>query len=116
MIELQGITPAENTKTIDSDKKIICPTTKFPSYTSELTNSKPTVDRSILGKNIFFFCENCSGPLVPISKCEVCNKTSIRKCTKCDLEIIYENHTSCNYLILLKNMRLKRCMKGGLRK
>jgi hypothetical protein len=52
-----------------------------------------------LSKNIFYACLSCDGPLVPISLCVFCKRTSLRKCIKCSKAKEIQSHESCKILI-----------------
>ena len=64
-------------------------------------------DRSSLEKILFFSCEKCSGPLIPISECKICHKTSFRKCRRCGSKTTSGNHTSCECLVNYSNQIVK---------
>ena len=72
----------------------------FPSdtcnQTSVLTNPN---EGNNLSKNFFYACSICEGSLIPESTCEICKRTSIRKCVKCNGVYKMPNHESCKFLI-----------------
>ncbi len=62
---------------------------------SKITNS----DEENISKSIFYACTVCEGPLVPVSSCTFCKRTSLRKCTKCDKIKDMAFHESCKILV-----------------
>ena len=56
-------------------------------------------DGNNLSKNIFFACDICEGPLVPITICIVCKKAEMRRCTRCLFLRNTYSHDACKCLI-----------------
>ncbi|NNL57955.1 MAG: hypothetical protein HKP31_00525 [Nitrosopumilus sp.] len=50
-------------------------------------------------KNIFYACGICEGPLVPVSSCAFCKRTSLRRCNKCKRVKDIQTHESCKILV-----------------
>ena len=64
------------------------------------TKKTPFTDyRSNLSKSLFYACSICEGPLVPVSYCTFCKKTSLRVCTRCNCTRDIQNHDSCKSLL-----------------
>ena len=81
--------------------------TNFPGHIkSDQKNKVP--HKSILAKMVFFSCEKCCGPLIPVSDCKVCQKTSFRRCVKCGWKITSGNHDSCECLIEFTKMKTEK--------
>ena len=55
-------------------------------------------DGNDLSKNIFYACDICEGPLVPVSICTICKKATLRSCTKCDVIRNIHSHEACKNL------------------
>ena len=70
-----------------------------PSPAIDQTEKIPRANSVFLSKRLFYACTDCEGPLVPISCCTFCKKTSIRKCTKCNQTWNIKNHESCKSLL-----------------
>lgn len=72
----------------------------FPSNSCIQTNvlTNPNVGNT-LSKNFFYACSICEGSLIPTAVCEICKRTSIRKCVKCNHVCAMSNHESCRFLI-----------------
>ena len=72
----------------------------FPSNSCIQTNvlTSPN-DGNNLSKNFFYACSICEGSLIPEAICEICKRTSIRKCIKCNHVCEMLNHESCRFLI-----------------
>jgi len=56
--------------------------------------------------NFLYACENCDGPLAPIAVCMVCKRASVRKCLRCQRDIITCTHLSCDTLISFAKSKL----------
>ena len=71
-------------------------------------NHSLNYERSTLARSILFACEDCDGPMVPISHCIICKKTSHRRCVKCASKIRLDIHKSCECLALLGSLHASR--------
>lgn len=57
------------------------------------------IDKEDLSKNIFYACGICEGPLVPVSSCAFCKRTSLRRCNKCNRIKDMQTHEPCKILV-----------------
>ena len=74
---------------------------------NESLHLKNIQDGTSLAKSVLFFCEKCSGPLVPTAQCHICKKTSHRKCVQCYSQMVSGKHDSCKNLIIFTNSKSK---------
>ena len=65
-----------------------------------------------LSKGIFYICKNCEGPMIPISTCIFCKRTTLRRCTGCDKIRDIKSHDSCKILISFGNAVVQRRNTG----
>jgi hypothetical protein len=101
----QGITPINGQMSYREEPTMIAPADFPRPRISELIEQKLHVDGNSLAKEALFSCHKCHGALVPYSECPVCSRTSFRKCTRCKNEVPNGSHQSCEYLILLRELR-----------
>lgn len=69
--------------------------------TNQLEELLEKMDEKMLTNEIFFACQNCSGPLIPSSICVVCRKSLMRTCRKCGTQKSFGSHLLCCYLVLV---------------
>lgn len=50
-------------------------------------------------QNIFYSCTTCQGPLIPVSNCIFCKRSTMRKCTDCGALKKFSSHDSCKTLL-----------------
>ena len=62
-------------------------------------NFKSSLDKEDLSREIFYACGICEGPLVPVSSCTFCKRTSLRRCNKCNRIKDMKVHESCKILV-----------------
>jgi hypothetical protein len=113
MNTIQGQAPGDGSILKKDSALLVLPVTNILPDHNESNKKFKFPDRSRLAKMVFFSCEKCSGPLIPISSCEVCQKTSFRKCLKCGWKIISGSHDSCECLIALRTEKKMIPKKDG---
>ncbi|MHA7646893.1 hypothetical protein [Nitrosopumilus sp. S4] len=62
-------------------------------------NFKMDLDKEDLSREIFYACGICEGPLVPVSSCAFCKRTSLRRCNRCNRIKDMQVHESCKILV-----------------
>lgn len=55
-------------------------------------------DGNDFSKSLFYACDICEGPLVPVSICTICKKATLRGCIKCDTVKNMHSHEACKSL------------------
>ena len=99
MKQVDGLSPVKS-----EDCNSSRPPVNFP----HIANQSLSYERSTLARNILFACEDCDGPMVPISHCIICKKTSHRRCVKCASKVRLDIHKSCECLSLLGSLHANR--------
>ena len=69
---------------------------KTPDHQKEFANFH---DETSLSKKIFYECNACEGPLVPVSTCTFCKKATVRRCVKCNAINNENKHDTCQNLV-----------------
>ena len=73
---------------------------KFPvqshNHITELMNSNDEAD---LSRSIFYACNVCEGPLIPIANCVFCKRASVRTCAACNGIREIQHHEPCKILV-----------------
>ncbi|MCV0392583.1 MAG: hypothetical protein K5790_04720 [Nitrosopumilus sp.] len=63
------------------------------------SNLKDSLDKEDISREIFYACGICEGPLVPVSSCTFCKRTSLRRCNRCNRIKDMKVHESCKILV-----------------
>ena len=76
------------------------------SHITHMETENTQSQKKRISSEVFFACENCSGPLIQQSFCRICKKTDLRICLKCKGVKAFGDHRNCLRIVLLDTKKI----------